>query len=114
VGRAGPAVVDGPLDAKPALLRLRSARAEALLSTCLKTYSGESQMKRQRPPYASRSVWLVIAALAVVLVVGGAAAGYEINHLRTQVDGLGTQVHELQSQVALIYRLLVQTIQGLK
>jgi outer membrane murein-binding lipoprotein Lpp len=70
-------------------------------------------MKRRRPPYPSRrAVWLVIAALATILVLGGVAAGYEINHLRTQVDGLGTQVHELQSQVAVIYQLLFKTIQG--
>ena len=72
-------------------------------------------MKRQRPPYASRrAVWLVIAALALVLVVGGVAAGYEINHLRTEVDGLGTQVHALQSQVAVIYKVLLQMAQGAK
>jgi Ca2+/H+ antiporter len=49
-------------------------------------------MKRKRAPYASRSVWVVIAILSTLLVVGGVAAGYEIHHLQTQVNGLQSTV----------------------
>jgi len=52
-------------------------------------------MRRQRVPYAKRSAWTAIAILAVVLVVGGAIAGYEINHLQSEVNGLHNQVNSL-------------------
>ena len=52
-------------------------------------------MKRQRVPYATRAVWPVIAVLSVVLVIGGAIAGYEIHHLTTEVNGLQSQVNAL-------------------
>ena len=54
-------------------------------------------MKRPRAPYARRSVWVAIAILSAVLVVGGAIAGYEINHLHNQVNGL-------QGQLAFLYQ----------
>jgi len=57
-------------------------------------------MSRQSAPYARRSVWWVIAVLSVLLVAGFVAAGYEINHLRTQVNGLQTQTNGLQYQLA--------------
>jgi hypothetical protein len=52
-------------------------------------------MKRRHAPYASRSVWYAVAALSIVLVAGFAAAGFEINHLHNQVNGLQTQVQYL-------------------
>jgi hypothetical protein len=52
-------------------------------------------MKRKRAPYASRSVWVVIVILSIVLVVGGVLAGYEIHHLQTQVNGLQSTVKTL-------------------
>jgi uncharacterized protein YoxC len=58
-------------------------------------------MKRQRPPYAKRSVWYAFAVLSIVLVVVCVAAGYEIHHLQNQVNGLNGQVNSL-------YRLLTQ------
>lgn len=64
-------------------------------------------MKRQRAPYASRSIVPVIVVLAIVVVVGGVAAGLEINHLHTQVNGL-------QNQVAVIYQLLLKTAARIK
>ena len=45
-------------------------------------------MKKPRVPYAKRSVWTVIAILSLVLVVGFGLAGYEINHLQNEVNGL--------------------------
>jgi outer membrane murein-binding lipoprotein Lpp len=56
-------------------------------------------MKRQRVPYARRSVWIAIAILGAVLVVGGAIAGYEINHLHNEVNGLQSQVNSLYQAV---------------
>lgn len=56
-------------------------------------------MKRQRAPYARRSVWLVIAVLSIVVVAGGVAGGYEIHHLQSEVDGLQNQVSGLNSQL---------------
>jgi outer membrane murein-binding lipoprotein Lpp len=77
------------------LFRLAADAFQALLSTCLKTIE-ENQMKRQRVPYARRSVWTVIAILGVVIVAGCVAAGYEIHHLQSQVNGLQDQVNGLQ------------------
>jgi hypothetical protein len=51
--------------------------------------------RKRRPPYASRSVWIVIVILSIVLVVGGVLAGYEIHHLQTQVNGLQLTVKTL-------------------
>jgi hypothetical protein len=65
-------------------------------------------MKRRRVPYARRSVWYVIAVLSILLVVGFVAAGYEINHLRTQADGLQHQVNDLQARVAALYELVLK------
>ena len=89
------------------------ARRQALLSTCLKTYSEESQMKRQRAPYATRSVWSVIAVLSIVLVAGCVAAGYEIYHLQTEVNGLQTQVNGLYPQVNALYQAVLNLAQSL-
>ena len=58
-------------------------------------------MKRQRVPYATRAVWPVLAVLAIVLVIGGAVAGYEIHHLQTDVDGL-------KNQVSVLYQALLK------
>lgn len=58
-------------------------------------------MKRQRPPYAKRSVWYAFAVLSIVLVVVCIYAGYEIHHLQTQVNTLNDQVSSL-------YKLLTQ------
>jgi hypothetical protein len=55
--------------------------------------------QRQGAANAIRSVrkWLVV--LLIVVVVGFAAVGYEINHQRTEIAGLKTQVNTLNSQV---------------
>ena len=65
-------------------------------------------MKRQRVPYARRSAWTVIAVLAVVIVVGLVAAGFEIHHLQTEVDGLQNQVTGLHSQIEHILQIIDQ------
>ena len=65
-------------------------------------------MKKQRAPYARRSVWYAIGILSVVLVAVCVVAGYEINHLRTQADGLQTQVTRLQHEVTQIYSSILK------
>jgi hypothetical protein len=57
-------------------------------------------------------MWYVIAGLSILLVVGFVAAGYEINHLRTQTDGLQQQVKELQQEASAIYALVFKLSQG--
>lgn len=52
-------------------------------------------MKRPRAPYARRSVWTVIVIMSIVLVVGFAAAGYEIHHLQNEVTGLQNTVADI-------------------
>ncbi|HVA06460.1 MAG TPA: hypothetical protein VNG12_06965 [Acidimicrobiales bacterium] len=49
-------------------------------------------MKRPRAPYARRSVWVAIAILSGVFVIGAAIAGYEINHLHNEVNTLQSQL----------------------
>jgi hypothetical protein len=56
-------------------------------------------MKRSRAPYARRSVWVAIAVLSIVLVVGCVVLGYEINHLRNEVNGLQSQVNTMYQAV---------------
>jgi hypothetical protein len=67
-------------------------------------------MARQRVPYAKRSVWYVVIALSAIVVIGFAAAGYEINHLRTEVNGLHTQVQGLSNEVASIYSAMLRSL----
>jgi hypothetical protein len=59
-------------------------------------------MAPKRAPYAKRSVWYVVIALAAIVVIGFAAAGYEINHLRTEVNGLHAQVQRVNNALAFI------------
>jgi hypothetical protein len=70
-------------------------------------------MKRGRAPYANRSVWNAVVVLSIVLVVGFAAAGYEIHHLNSEINGLRTQAATVNSTVLVIYNeLLKLTAQG--
>lgn len=55
-------------------------------------------MKKKRVPYAKRSAWIAIAILSLVLVVGFGLAGYEINHLQNEVNGLNNAVATLYQQ----------------
>jgi hypothetical protein len=55
-------------------------------------------MKKPRVPYAKRSVWIAIAILSLVLVVGFGLAGYEIHHLQNEVNGLNNAVATLYQQ----------------
>lgn len=59
-------------------------------------------MSRQRAPYAKRSVWYVVLILAVVVVVGFAGAGYELNHLRTEINGQNVRINALSSVVSML------------
>ena len=55
-------------------------------------------MKTHRAPYASRSAWTAIAVLSIILVVACVLAGYEINHLRNEVNTLQSDVTVLYQQ----------------
>lgn len=57
--------------------------------------------QRQRARYARRSVWYLVAILSIVVVIGFAAAGYEINHQRNEINGLHNQVLQLNETAAL-------------
>jgi hypothetical protein len=59
-------------------------------------------MARKRAPYAKQSLWYVVIALAAIVVIGFAVAGYEINHLRTEVNGLHAQVQGLNNSLTFI------------
>jgi hypothetical protein len=65
-------------------------------------------MAPKRAPYAKQSVWYVVIALAAIVVIGFAAAGYEINHLRNEFNGLHAQVQSLNNAVARIYSALLK------
>lgn len=53
-----------------------------------------------RRGYANRPVWYAVIVISIVVVVGFALAGYEINHLRTEINGLHAQVQNLNKEVA--------------
>jgi hypothetical protein len=56
-------------------------------------------MNRPRAPYAKRTVWNAVVILAVIIVIGGGIAGYEINHLQREVNSLHAQVTTLYQGV---------------
>jgi uncharacterized membrane protein affecting hemolysin expression len=49
-------------------------------------------MPPQRARYARHNVWIFVIIISIVVVLGFAAAAYEINHQRTQINGLQTQL----------------------
>jgi len=65
-----------------------------------------------RPPYARRSVWIVVALLSIIVVVGFAAAGYEINHQRTEINGLHSQVQQLNASIVYLETAIKSLAQG--
>jgi hypothetical protein len=75
---------------------------QALLFISLEPYSKEGEMQRRRAP-SMRSVWRLAIVLSIVLVVVCAVAGYEVYHLRTEVNGLQQQVNHLNQTLALLY-----------
>ena len=56
-------------------------------------------VKGKSAPYARRSVWYVVMALAAVFVIGFALVGYQIYHLHNQINGLQANVDSLQQRV---------------
>ena len=62
--------------------------------------------QRRRAPWAKRSVWNVVIALSVIVVAGFAVAGYEINHLRTEVNGMHAQIQTLTNGIAALFKLV--------
>jgi len=71
-------------------------------------------MSRRRAPYAKLFVWYAVGILALVVVAGFAVAGYEINHLRTEVDSLKVQVNGLNQTIKVLGTLLQAEIARLK
>ena len=65
-------------------------------------------MSPQRVPYARRSVWFLVALLSIIVVIGFAAAAYEINHQRTEINGLHAQVENLNMSNAYFQAALKQ------
>jgi hypothetical protein len=65
-------------------------------------------MSPQRAPYARRSVWFLVALLSIIVVIGFAAAAYEINHQRTEINGLKAQVENLNMSNAYFQAALKQ------
>lgn len=57
---------------------------------------------RRSVPFARRSVWLVVGILSIIVVVGFVFAGYEINHLRDEVNGLNNSFRQLNYFVDLL------------
>lgn len=72
------------------------------------------KQKRRAPQYANRSVWYVVVVLSIVVVVGFAAAGYELNHLRTEINGIHPQIQNLHNLVASLYLDILRLAQQLK
>jgi hypothetical protein len=56
-------------------------------------------MKRRRPPFARRSVWVAIAILAMVTVIGAVVIGYQIHQLQSDIDGLNHQLTLLNQAI---------------
>lgn len=72
-------------------------------------------MSPKRAPYARRSVWYLVAVLSIIVVIGFAATGYEINHLRTEVNGLHgmqRQFQQVEGQLEYLQAALMKLAQG--
>ena len=83
---------------------------QALLFISLEHYSKEGEMQRRRA-LSMRSVWRLAIVLSIVLVVVCAVAGYEIYHLRNEVNGLQQQVNNLSNMVTLLSDALTKVAQ---
>jgi len=53
-------------------------------------------------------VWYAVAILALVVVIGFAGAGYELNHLRTEVNGLNVKVTGLSQAISTLYQAMLK------
>ncbi len=49
-------------------------------------------MKKKRAPFARRSVWSLIAIVALVFVVGAVVIGYQMHQLQSDINGLNRQL----------------------
>ena len=54
------------------------------------------------------AVWYAVAILALVVVIGFAGAGYEINHLRTEINTLNAKVNGVSQAIAMLYQAHVE------
>jgi hypothetical protein len=59
-------------------------------------------------------VWYAVLILAVVVVVGFAGAGYELNHLRTEVNAQNVRINGLSYLITLLHVALQQLQAQLK
>ena len=66
-------------------------------------------MKPKRALYAKRWVSFAVMGVAIVVIAGFAAAGYEIHHLTNEVNGLQASVKGVQTQM----RFMSQTLEDL-
>lgn len=62
-----------------------------------------SAARGPRGPYARRSVTYVVWVLSIVLVVALAVGGYEINHQRSEINSLHSQVQGQASAITKLY-----------
>ncbi len=58
-------------------------------------------MNPKRSPFARRSVWYFVMVLSIIVVVGFAAGGYEINHQRNEIKAQAAEITALN--VKMIY-----------
>jgi hypothetical protein len=70
-------------------------------------------MKPKRAPYAKRWVSFAVVGVAIVVIAGFAAAGYEIHHLTNEVNGLQTHVTNVQTQMRGISHILAEVYSAL-
>jgi hypothetical protein len=63
-----------------------------------------------RRGYANRPVWYAVIVISIVVVVGFALAGYEINHLRTEVNGMHAQIQSLNNQFTALFQVVLKLV----
>jgi hypothetical protein len=92
---------------------MSAAPREALPCELLKRISGRMEMKPKRARYARPWVSLAVLGVAIVVVAGFAAAGYEIHHLMNEVNGLQGKVNAVQTQMRDQSHLLAEVYSAL-
>ena len=110
----GPTSADRRVIIPPLRVQLRSGlfvwpvAVASVTLHLLSTNSEETSMRRQRAPYAKRTAWNAIVILAVVIVVGGGIAAYEISHLQTEVNNVQSDLSALRGQYTTLYYMVVK------
>jgi cell division protein FtsL len=57
-------------------------------------------MEHKRDQHAERWVWFALIGVAIVVIVGFVAAGYQIHHLTNEVNGMQAKVKAVQTQMS--------------